>query len=162
MPAPDRWCRHRSRPGGPMRYLLSLCAALALACGDHAPSAPSDPLAALAGSWTTTAWELRTTGNPTRTFDLSAHGWSLALVLQASGAFSLTVTTSAGPGAVQTGTLTIRGDTLLNHTADTDARFTYSSAGGTMMWETVDTETDDLDGDGVEETYLEHIVLRRQ
>ena len=46
-----------------MRSLLLVCTALGLACSDNSISTPSNPMAAITGSWSLQAWELRDATN---------------------------------------------------------------------------------------------------
>lgn len=147
-----------------MRYLLSLPAALALAlgCGDNGPTTPTDPMAALAGSWTIQAWELRDVNNATNRVDRIAAGFGGTLTVAASGAFTVSLTFLGQPVTEsQTGTLTIDGDTLVFHTADGDVLIRFTTASGTMTWDTLEPEVFDLDGDEVEDHVVEHMVFRR-
>jgi hypothetical protein len=147
-----------------MRYLLSLPAALALAlgCGDNGPTTPTDPMAALAGSWAIQTWELRDVNNAANRADRIAAGFGGTLTVAASGAFTVSLTFLGQPVTEsQTGTLTIDGDTLVFHTADGDVLIRFSTAGGTMTWDTLEPEVFDLDGDEVEDHVVEHMVFQR-
>ena len=143
-----------------MRRILFLLSALALACGDG-PAAESNPIAELAGSWTIQAWELRSAADPSVKMDLIAQGLGGTLVIGSNGTFTVQVTSDGDPTSSQTGTLTIRADTLVIHSADGDFRVRYSRAGDTMTWLAIDPETLDLDDDGTPEQALEYLVFRR-
>jgi hypothetical protein len=147
-----------------MRYLLSLPAALALAvgCSDNSPTTPTDPMAAIAGSWTIQAWELRDVNNSTNRVDRIAAGFGGTLTVAASGAFTVSLTFLGQPGTdPQTGTLTIHGDTLVFHTADGDVLIRFSTGSGTMTWDTLEPQVFDMDGDEVLDHVVEHMVFRR-
>ena len=147
-----------------MRYLLALPAALALAigCSDNGPTTPTDPMAALAGSWTIQAWELRDVNNATNRVDRIAAGFSGTLTVAASGAFTVFLAFLGQPATEsQTGTLTTHGDTLVFHTADGNVPIRFTTTSGTMTWDTLEPEVCDMDGDEVQDHVVEHMVFRR-
>jgi len=145
-----------------MRHALVLCAALGLACSDNGPTGPTDPMAAIAGSWTLQSWELRYVGSPTNKLDMMEAGFAGTLVVHASGTFTVSLTLQNLPASTQTGTLTIRGDTLVYNTDDGVVLFKYTCLGGTMTWDTLVAEVGDIDGDEVPESFTEHMVFRRR
>jgi hypothetical protein len=119
-------------------------------------------MAALAGSWAIQAWELRDVNNAANRVDRIAAGFSGTLTVAASGAFTVSLSFLGQPVTEsQTGTLTIDGDTLIFHTADGDVLIRFTTAGGTMTWDTLEPEVFDLDGDEVEDHVVEHMVFRR-
>jgi hypothetical protein len=148
---------------GTMRTFLLVCAALSLACSesDNGPTAPPDPMEAIRGSWTLQSWELRDVANPEQKLDMSAAGFAGTLVVEPSGAFTISLTFQGAPTSTQTGTLSVRGDTLVFNSEDGEFLIKYSSAGGTMIWDTILPETADMDGDRVPENFTEHMVFRR-
>lgn len=146
-----------------MRHLWSLAAVLVLilGCSDNNPSTPTDPIAAIAGSWTIQSWELRDVNHPTNRVDRVAAGFGGTLRVTASGAFTVSLTFLGQPSADPlVGTLTIHGDTLGFHTADGDVLIRFSTGGGTMTWDTLEPEIFDLDGDEVLDQVVEHMVFR--
>lgn len=145
-----------------MRHLLLVCAALGLACNDGNPAAPTDPMAALAGSWTLQSWELREVDNPSTRRDMIAAGFGGYLDVTATGDFTMILWFQDRSPSEQTGTLTIRGDTLVYHTVDGDALIKYVSVGGTMTWDTLQPEAIDIDDDPVPESVVEHMVFKRR
>jgi hypothetical protein len=119
-------------------------------------------MAAIAGSWTIQAWELRDANNATNRVDRIAAGFGGTLPVAASGAFTVSLTFLGQPASEsQTGTLTIHGDTLVIHTADADVLIRFTTASGTMTWDTLEPEVFDMDGDEVQDHVVEHIVFRR-
>ena len=142
-----------------MRTLLLACAALSLACSDNGPDTP-DPMAEVRGSWTSESWEFRGVDNPAQKLDLIDAGFTGTLDVQPSGAFTISLNFQ-GDESVQTGTLSVRGDKLVFSTEDGEVLLKYTSAGGTMIWDTTVPEEGDIDADGVEDSFTEHVVFRR-
>jgi hypothetical protein len=144
-----------------MRYFMLLSTALAFGCSDNSPITPSDPMAALVGSWSIQSWELRDASNPAHSVDRVAAGFGGTLTVGATGAFTVSLTFLGQASESQTGTLTIHGDTLVFHTADGDALIRFTTGNSTMTWDTLEPEVFDMDGDDVLDSVVEHMVFRR-
>jgi hypothetical protein len=144
-----------------MRSLLLICTALSLACSENSISTPSNPMAAITGSWSLQAWELRDATNSARRVDRITEGFGGTLVVGETGAFTMTLTLQGQAMLPLTGTLTIHGDTLVFKSQDGEALIRYSTGGGSMTWDTLQPEIFDMDGDDVLDSVVEHMVFRR-
>jgi hypothetical protein len=144
-----------------MRYFILVSVALAFGCSNDSPSTPSDPMAALVGSWSIQSWDFRDASNPTRRVDRVAAGFGGTLTVETTGAFTVSLTFLGQAFEPQTGTLTIHGDTLGFHTADGDALIRFTTSRSTMTWDTLEPEVFDMDGDEVLDSVVEHMVFRR-
>ena len=141
---------------------LTLVAALVLgACGGDGITGGQRTVAALAGTWSMSRFELMNAADTTQRINPLPGGTSATLSVTATGAFTFTVTIPGGGVSTETGTLRLRGDTLTYDGEGDEVAFLLVLKRNTMTWRAVERELFDMNGDGVpEETYTEVAFAR--
>lgn len=144
---------------------LFVVAAVAFACSDDEGNGNGpDPLAALAGNYTTTKFEYAAQSDPDNiNVDLIAIGGSLTVNLAADGSFSASLTVPLAGSANFTGNISISGTVLTFAVSDTvtlgpiellpEDPFTfdtYALSGNTLTLSSSDVMFDFLLGAGTE------------
>ena len=144
-----------------MKY-LGLVAALVLGgCGSDAITGGQRTVAALAGTWSMSRFELVNAADPTERVNPLPGGTSATLTVTSAGAFTFTVVISGGGSSTESGTLRLHGDTLTYDGEGDELAFLLVLNGNTMTWHALEPELFDLNGDGVpEQTYTEVAFVR--
>jgi len=142
---------------------LSVAAVLLMLIGfaggcDELTGGGDDPLAALAGTWITTAHVMTNNANTSQQLDLYAAGNRVTLIIQDNGNFTITFTDSEGTDS-DSGTMTIDGSTItVNTTGSETFDLTYLLVGGVFTLTDPNSEYD-FDDDGTDEAATEVMVF---
>ena len=145
-----------------MKYLGLIVALVLAGCGSDGITGGQRTVAALAGTWSMSRFELVNAADSTERVNPLPGGTSGTLTVTSAGAFSFTVAIPGGGTSTETGTLSLRGDTLTYDGEGDELAFLLVFKGNTMTWRALETELFDLNGDGVpEETYTEVAFVRR-
>jgi hypothetical protein len=144
-----------------MKY-LGLIAALVLGgCGSDGITGGQRTVAALAGTWSMSRFELVNAADSTERVNPLPGGTSATLTVTPAGAFSFTVEIPGGGIGTETGTLSLRGDTLIYDGEGDEIAFLLVLKGNTMTWRSLESELFDLNSDGVpEEAYTKVTFVR--
>ncbi len=137
-------------------FLTALVAAAA--CGGDGGTSPST---SLTGTWDITLWERADIASPTRD-DLLADGYSGAISIGSSGAFTLDVTFPDGSSGSETGTITVEGNTLTYDGQGDEVEYGLTLRSREMTWVARETELWDADDDGVPEETRETVGFTRR
>lgn len=143
-----------------MKY-LGLIAALVLGgCGGDAITGGQRTVASLAGTWIMDRLEVVNAADSTERDD-PLPGVSGALTVTSAGAFDFRIVFPDGGMSIETGTLSLRGDTLTYDGEGDEVAFLLVLKGNAMTWRALELELFDLNGDGVpEETYTAVTFVR--
>ncbi|HEY7529878.1 MAG TPA: hypothetical protein VIC56_04305 [Gemmatimonadota bacterium] len=141
--------------------LLALLFTMALACAKDRGNGPTGPLAAVAGRWQVTTWEIVVADDPSRRLDLVAEGRTATLRIRNDGTFTLVVREPGAGRAEENGLLVIleEGLLLLDGEAD-EVVYAYSQSAGVFVLQATEPELFDVDGDGTPESTLATITLQ--
>ncbi len=144
-----------------MKY-LGLVAALVLGgCGSDGITGGQRTVAALAGTWSMSRFELMNAVDTTQRINPLPSGTTATLTVTSAGGFTFTVAIPGGGPSSETGTLSLRGDTLTYDGEGDEVAFLLVLEGNAMTWRALERELFDMNGDGVpEETYTEVAFVR--
>jgi hypothetical protein len=144
-----------------MKY-LGLIAALVLGgCGGDGITGGQRTVAALQGTWSMTRFQLVNAADSTDRVDPLPSGTSGILTVTSAGAFTFTVGIPGDVSRTETGSLSLRGDTLTYDGEGDEVAFLLVLTGNSMTWRALEAELFDLNGDGVpEETYTRVTFVR--
>ncbi|MFC1500384.1 hypothetical protein ACFL6T_05155 [Candidatus Zixiibacteriota bacterium] len=139
--------------------ILVMLMGFAGGCDELLQNGDDDPLAALAGTWITTAHVLTNPANTSQQFDLYAAGHRVTLIIQSNGNFTITFTDSDG-SENDSGTMTLDGSTITVTTSSGESfDLTYLLIGGILTLTDTNSEYD-FDDDGTDEAATSVMVFQ--
>jgi hypothetical protein len=145
--------------------VIAAAAALWAGCGggDGAFESPTEATQTLVGTWRATKAEYTNRANSSQRVDIVASGSVLTLVLEAGGAFRLTIVDPGEPGNTVTGTWTASRDvlTIVQAGQSGQTQFDMAFSGNTLTLEGGHVLFD-VNGDGVGEECELDMTLSRQ
>jgi len=128
-------------------------------CEDLLNQEEDNPLAALVGTWITTAHHIAKSGDTSQSVDLFAAGVRVSLEIDANGNYVHTWTNSDG-SEVDSGTLTADNSTLTVNTGTETFTLSYLLVAGILTITDSNTVWD-FDDDGTDEPALEVMVFQQ-
>ncbi|MGH2524648.1 MAG: hypothetical protein ACRDH2_19245 [Anaerolineales bacterium] len=145
-----------------MTRVTLLAALLLSACAADKAAGPGLTVADLAGTWAVTRWQRLNAANPNEREDVLPTGGTASLVINRTGAFSFTVVIPGQGTFTETGTLSIKGDTLTYDGENDEVLFRITRRGDPMGWRALEPELNDVNNDGVPEDSIEEVEFVRR
>lgn len=145
-----------------MRRSLLLAGVLVLVAACESTTAPGVSLADLAGTWDVASWERAAAENPALKENILADGMSVVLRIARNGEFLLTVSTPVQATFAGTGTISLRGDTLVYDGENDEAVFRLRFFERRMTWLALERKAYDVDHDGVPEETIDNVAFIRR
>ena len=143
-----------------MHRSLLLAGVLVAAC--ESTTGPGVALSNLAGTWDVAAWERAAAENPARRENVLADGMSVVLRIARNGELLLTVSSPLHATFAATGTVSLRGDTLVYDGDNHEAMFRLRFFEHRMTWLALERETHDVNDDGVPEETVQTVGFIRR
>jgi hypothetical protein len=143
-----------------MKYLGLIAALILSGCGGDSITGGHLTVAALQGSWIMSRFEVVNAADSSERV-APLPGISGTLIVTSAGAFDFRIVFPNGGLSIETGTLSLRGDTLIYDGEGDEVAFLLVLTGNGMTWRALEAELFDMNGDGVpEETYTEVAFAR--
>ena len=145
-----------------MQRSLRLAGVLVLVAACESTTAPVVSLGELSGTWDVASWERAAAANPALKANILADEMSVVLRIAPNGEFLLTVSTPVHATFAETGTISLRGDTLVYDGQNDEAAFRLRFFEHRMTWLALETKGYDVNDDGVPEATIDNVALTRR